>query len=135
MTTELETLREQKDAAYGERDACIAFMARMALMLGWRVGLARHEGEWEEDWRHIVFIDSPAGQLSWHYHDSEHHLYRHLPEYITSWDGHSTEEKYTRMARIPYLIKGKLRCGRCFGSCGVDDDDLVCVNCGNRVNL
>lgn len=91
-------LKEQKDAAYDERDRCVALIAFMALQLGYRVGLARHEGpDWDDDWRNIVFIDLPTGQVSWHYHDSERHLFETLPPYPGEWDGHTTPEKYARV--------------------------------------
>lgn len=131
---ELRTARQQKDEAYRERDACVAMLARMALMLGWRAGTLKHEGEWEEDWRTIVFVDTPTGQLSWHFHDSEKPLVKGLTEYPFLWDGHTSEEKYGRMRNLPYLVGGRLRCGRCLGSMGIDDTDVVCMSCGCRVS-
>ena len=35
----------------------------------------------------VVYIDLPTGQVSWH-----------ITEYPGEWDGHSTEEKYARIA-------------------------------------
>lgn len=54
----------------------------------------------------VVYIDSPAGQLSWHIHQADIGLFRHValtgtpPEQL--WDGHSTEEKYQRVASLCY---------------------------------
>ena len=64
----------------------------------------------------IVFIDLPTGQVSWHIHDSEFPMFDHLqwhPRASTErnkwysgkkaapiWDGHTTEEKYERLAGI-----------------------------------
>ena len=57
-----------------------------------------HEGEdWEDDWRHIVFIDFPSGQASWHIHDSEKNNFSFLGEYYGKWDEHSTKEKWDRI--------------------------------------
>jgi hypothetical protein len=53
---------------------------------------------WSEDWHGCVYIDLPTGQASWHYHDSQAHLFDHLPEYQGEWDGHTTGEKYERLA-------------------------------------
>ena len=99
---EIAPLRAQKDGAYRERDACVALIAKLAASMGWRVGMARHEGEWEDDWRWIVYIDLPTGQVSWHIHDSEREWFD-FPEYPAKWDGHSMYEKYDRMAaaRLP----------------------------------
>ncbi len=83
---------------------CVAFIARMAVVMGWRVGMARHEGEWEDDWRWIVYIDLPAGQVSWHIHDSEREWFN-LPDYPGVWDGHTTEEKYARLGKVLPLTR------------------------------
>lgn len=100
--TELEAAKE---GAYKERNHCVAYIARLAFMFGWKVGKALHpesDETWEKDWRHILFIDSPGGQLSWHFHDSEWEPLGldALPDYDGEWDGHTTEEKYARMLII-----------------------------------
>jgi hypothetical protein len=90
----------QKNAAYKERDACVALIAKMAVALEFKAGLGRHDENdqfWDGDWMNIVFIELPNGQLSWHVHDSEMHLFEGLPKYEGTWDGHTTPEKYTRM--------------------------------------
>lgn len=103
----LEGLRAQKDGAYRERNQLVALLARMALELGWMVGVGRHpdsDTTWDSDWRTIVFIDLPTGQASWHFHDSERHLLEGLPPYPGKWDGHTTDEKYDR-------VRHALKCG------------------------
>lgn len=57
---------------------------------------------WEVGWDNCVYIDTPAGQMSWHYHDREAHLFESLPEYKGTWDGHSTQEKYLRLEQLTY---------------------------------
>lgn len=90
-----------KNDAYSQRNRCVALIARMALRLGWRAGVGRHVGEnWEDDWRSIVFVDLPAGQISWHFHDSESALLEGLPKYESGWDGHSDDEKWRRVAAL-----------------------------------
>jgi hypothetical protein len=97
----IEDLTKQKDGAYAERNQCVALIARMALKLGWLAGTGRHpdlDTDWEDDWRTILFVNIPdAGQVSWHFHDTERHLLARLPEYPTGWDGHDTPEKYRRV--------------------------------------
>lgn len=96
-------LEAQKDAAYAERNQCVAALARLALRLGWRAGTASHPAEdtaWEPDWRTLVFMDLPTGQVSWHLHDREAPLLEGLPRYGGPWDGHSTDEKYARLAAL-----------------------------------
>jgi hypothetical protein len=60
---------------------------------------------WDEAWHGCIYIDLPTGQASWHFHDSEAHLFAHLPPYDGEWDGHTTEEKYERMARKALEVK------------------------------
>jgi hypothetical protein len=94
-----EPLRSQ-DEVYAERDRCVALIARLAHALGFRVGLGEHPAEdttWEADWRTIVFVDLPSGQISWHIRAHERAWFEGLPPYAGKWDGHSTEEKYRRV--------------------------------------
>ena len=102
LRARLAAVTVQKDGAYRERDRLVALVAHMARGFGWNAGLGRHvdklgEPPWEDDWRNIVFIDMPAGQVSWHVHDSEMHLFEGLPPYPDPWDGHTTAEKYDRV--------------------------------------
>ena len=53
---------------------------------------------WSDARQGCVYIDLPTGQASWHYHDSQAHLFAHLPPYAGTWDGHTTEQKYERIA-------------------------------------
>lgn len=107
LANQVSTLEPAKDQAYSERNQCVALAARLALAVGWRTGLGKHIGEpWEDDWRNIVFIDLPAGQVSWHIHDSELYLFAFLPPYKGEWDGHTTEEKYHRV-KTPFNAFGR----------------------------
>ena len=102
MEDTLEEVRAAKDQAYQERNMCVAALSRVAQSLGCRVWLGQHDpadAAWEDDWRNIVFIDLPTGQVSWHIHDSELHLFGHLPRGATGWDGHTNAEKYVRLLR------------------------------------
>jgi hypothetical protein len=97
---QVASARTAKDGAYSERNRCVALLARLAIRAGWRVGVAQHPAEdatWEPDWRTIVFIELPTGQVSWHFHDSERALVAGLPAWRESWGGHTTEEKHRRM--------------------------------------
>ncbi len=73
-------------------------------MLGYNVGMKQHMGgDWEDDWRHVIFIDLPTGQLSWHLHDSEMENFPGIVPYLKGWDRHTTEEKYQRIAAFIHL--------------------------------
>jgi len=96
---EFKQIRAQKDGAYGERNRLVAALAKI-----FPASLERHPDEdesWENDWRWIVFIDLPTGQASWHIHDSELPQFGFLPrEQGRRWDGHTTEQKYERLAAL-----------------------------------
>ncbi|KKN42483.1 hypothetical protein LCGC14_0712930 [marine sediment metagenome] len=88
---------EGKHVAYSERNQLVAAISRL-----WPSHLARHPEDdetWDDEWRTIVCIHSPAGQLTWHIKDGEQYLFSHLAEGEGHWDGHSTPEKYARLQR------------------------------------
>lgn len=100
MTDDFARVQAQKDAAYGERDCCVAAIAAMARQLGWPCGLGRHDESdvsWDREWLNIVYVEFPTGQCSWHIHDSELAWFSFLPRYEPPWDGHTTVEKYARI--------------------------------------
>jgi len=104
---ENERLREQKDGAYAERNKLVAALSKL-----FPASLERHEESdktWEDDWRWIVFINLPTGQVSWHIHDSELPLFDHLYRICGRvWDGHTTEEKYRRLAALRAFDDGEV---------------------------
>jgi hypothetical protein len=94
----IDDLEAEKAAVYRERDQIVAVLSKL-----WPSHLAKHLGEWEDDWRNIVCIHSPVGQVSWHIHDSEMSLFNHLEITLSDWDGHTTPEKYERLSEWPGL--------------------------------
>ena len=97
----IAALERQKDGAYTERNRLISALAWMAIAFGWRAGVwASDEPGWN-----LVFVETPNGQLSWHYSDSEADLFEGLPPYIGPWDGHTTEEKYERLSNLFQIIR------------------------------
>lgn len=91
-----EILRKEKDEAYRERNRLVAVLARL-----FPSGIRRTDiPGWDPEWHGCVFIDLPTGQASWHYHDSEAAQFAALPPYTKPWDGHTTEEKYGRLAAL-----------------------------------
>jgi hypothetical protein len=100
LQAKLNEATAAKDQAYSERNQCVALIAKLAAAQGYAVGLGKHDPKdynWEDDWRNIVYIDLPTGQISWHIHDSELEFFDGLPAYKQAWDGHSTDEKHRRM--------------------------------------
>lgn len=93
-------LERDKKGAYVERDRLVCALSK--IFPSW---IARHpdsDTKWDDDWRWIVFVSLPTGQATWHIHDSERQWFAHLPEGANLWDGHTTEEKYRRLAALHF---------------------------------
>ncbi len=107
LNAELDDMRTAKSGAFTERNRLVALLARAVLTSGGKAGRRKHEPDndqnWDAEWWTLVSIDLPTGQVSWHFHDSDAHLVADLPVYEGSWDGHSTEEKYQRVASCAQL--------------------------------
>ncbi len=98
---------EQMDAVYLERNRCVLLAARLALANGLAAGMGIDEKE-EPGWQHVIYIDLPTGQVSWHIPDSFlAEIGGMLPAYLKPWDGHTTEEKYWRMHEYQPLTPQK----------------------------
>jgi len=92
----LADMERRKDAAYEERNKVVAALAKL-----FPSGICKTDiPGWSDDWHGCVRIDLPTGQVSWHYHDSQAHLFADLPPYQGEWDGHDTQEKYRRLAAL-----------------------------------
>lgn len=88
----------QLDAVYTERNALVCALSKL-----WPSFLMDHpstDDSWDPEWRNIVCIHAPVGQLTWHIHDRELPMFAHLHRAPNHWDGHTTEEKYARLARL-----------------------------------
>ena len=88
---------DKLDSVYRERNQLVA-----ALSKHYPSFIGKHDGDhWEAAWL-IVFIELPTGQVSWHTHASDLDLFEHLERRDENpWDGHTTEEKYDRLAQLP----------------------------------
>jgi len=53
----------------------------------------------EPDWP-VLYVDTPAGQVSWHFSPDDKHLIAHVPRRDTPWDGHTPEERTARLRRL-----------------------------------
>lgn len=88
MATEAE--QAAVDAVYRERAQLVALLAALWPST-WGI-----DPEWT-DW-HVVYVQTPAGQLSWHISPDDRELFGHvLGPADTAWDGHTTAEKYQRV--------------------------------------
>ena len=86
-------MEERKDAAYLERNHLVAALARC-----FPSGIRKTAIEgWSDDWHGCVYIDLPAGQISYHYHDAQADLFFGLPAYDKPYDGHTKEQVHDRL--------------------------------------
>lgn len=94
--------RNARDAAYTERNAVVAVLARMALDRGWRAWLGQHEPAegWDPEWLTVVFVEIAGKQCSWHVHKNDASLFAFLPQTGEPWDGHDTYGKYYNLGRF-----------------------------------
>jgi hypothetical protein len=86
-----------KDTAYAERDKCLVLMALLAQRIGLKVGMGIDPKADGPEWASVLFIDLPAGQVSWQIHFGETHWFYFVGAYDGEWDEHTTEEKYRRV--------------------------------------
>ena len=80
------------DSVYRERARLVAHLAAVHPST-----IGYHDPS-EPDWA-VVVINLPTGQASWHVSPDDMDLFEHVKRSeINTWDGHSTEEKYARLA-------------------------------------
>ena len=94
------------NAAYRERSALVAGLIRVGGFRAEVVMAPDTEGWW------IVYVETPAGQLSWHIAPDDMDLFSDWPVAFGSrpspWDGHTTEEKYERLVRLAAIPVAKV---------------------------
>jgi len=101
----MQAISEEKNSIYTERNLCVALIAQYAKSVGHKVGIKEHQGEdWEDEWRNVLFIDLPTGQVSWHLHKDELVNFPGIGPYTGEWDGHDTEGKYRRVKAFIHLM-------------------------------
>jgi len=88
---ERDDLKKALGAVYRERAHLTAFLAACYPSV-----LCPDQ---DDDGYLILYVDTPAGQLSWHVHvDDAEDLLGHVQEdEAAEWDGHTTEQKYERL--------------------------------------
>lgn len=92
----LAEMRADKDEAYRQRNHLVA-----ALAILFPSGTKRTSIEgWSDDWHGCVYIDLPGGQVSYHYHDSQAHLFENLPPYTGEYDGHDKDAVHERLTGL-----------------------------------
>jgi hypothetical protein len=97
-----EHAEAERDKAYRERAALVAYLAancRSVIM---------HDADPDAPGWSAIFVETPSGQMSWHLAEADLDLFRHVPKVLrhfkTPWDGHTTDEKYQRLAELARTV-------------------------------
>lgn len=82
--------------AYRERARLVAYLATQ------HPAFLAYTDPDEPEWA-VVYVHTPAGQMSWHISPDDVELFDHVPEVTpddarVQWDNHTTDEKYERLA-------------------------------------
>jgi hypothetical protein len=88
-------------SVYNERDMLVSYLSRCY------PSYLAPAPDAEEGFNWIVFVEGPAGQMSWHVADDELSMFNHLPRQKPGewWDGHSTPEKYDRLLALRPVMR------------------------------
>jgi hypothetical protein len=96
----IAALTAERDGAYRERAHLLAWLATH-----YPAVIAPAPDVDEPGWQ-LLYLTAPTGQLSWHIAPRDASLFAHVA-YVTTthpraqWDGHTTEQKYERIRRLP----------------------------------
>ncbi len=90
--TELHIILDHKDkalnTAYTQRAIAAIAFAHTVISLGGTAGVGKDDREDEPDeWRVVLYVNTPAGQMSWHIAPNDQPMLEGLPQYQGSWDG------------------------------------------------
>jgi len=87
MSQACQQQREATDTAYTQRAIAAIAFAHTVLALGGSAGVGQDDREdQEDDWRVVLYIDTPAGQMSWHIAPLDQPMLEGLPAYEKPWD-------------------------------------------------
>lgn len=84
----ISAAEERTNVAYSQRAIAAVSFAHTVIALGGAAGVGRDSREDQPDeWRVVLYVDTPAGQLSWHIAPEDQPMLEGLPEYQGTWDG------------------------------------------------
>lgn len=95
----VKPLEQAKNEAYHERNQLVAALSKLFPAYITRTDIPG----WDASWHGCVYINLPSGQISYHYHDSEHYLFADLPIFTGEWDGHDKDTVHRILQSIQPL--------------------------------
>lgn len=88
LSTALQNQREATNRAYSQRAIAAVAFAHTVLCYGGNAGTGLDSREDQPNaWRVVLYVDTPAGQLSWHIAPNDQPMLKGLPVYNGKWDG------------------------------------------------
>lgn len=88
LSMALQNQREATNRAYSQRAIAAVALAHTVLCYGGTAGTGLDSREDQPDaWRVVLYVDTPAGQLSWHIAPDDQPMLKGLPVYNGKWDG------------------------------------------------
>lgn len=93
-----ELLRSQRDNTSIENRNLVAVLSRVFPSV-----IAHHtpdESGVDNDWGYVVYMQLPTGQVSFHVGEDRSWFSHLIIANISPWDGHSSEEKWIRIAKF-----------------------------------
>ena len=91
-------MSSEANVAYRDRARLVAVLAAV-----WPSVITYSDPN-EPDWA-VITIESPKGQLTWHIHQNDLDLMKHVPwvdryDNRAKWDGHTTDQKNHRLSEL-----------------------------------
>lgn len=88
LNDEIYMQKDRINSAYTQRAIAAIAFAHTVLSLGGTAGIGRDGREDQPDeWRVVLYVDTPAGQMSWHIAPADQAMLEGLPQYTGTWDG------------------------------------------------
>ena len=81
-------LKQRADKGYTERMIVVRLLCSIAENMGWDYGVGVDGNtDWEDEWRNVIYVDTPKGQVSWHIAPHDKHIFDGIKKYTGKWDG------------------------------------------------
>lgn len=96
LTSQFNSILEELST---ERSVVVLALVHMCIQLGMNAGTYKDNSA-NHNWKNMVMIDLPAGQVSWHIHKNDWHLFEELQKYDGRWDGHDKAEREYRIKQL-----------------------------------
>lgn len=96
LTSRMSELERENMDLYSQRTMLVAGLAKC-----FPSGIRRTDiPDWHPEWHGCCYINLPAGQISFHYHNRDAHYFHNFPAYAKPFDGHTKREVEIRIGLL-----------------------------------